>query len=191
MVKEIGSPKRWKVRKHGVSKRRTWRKLHIGIDVVTQEIISVALTSNAEDDAAVAAKMLKGKTASINSFTGDGAYDDFAFREVLGSSIRQIIPPPKDAVVHKGTKRKPAKEYLWQRNEAVAFIEEHDRKQWKNKEAYHRRSLNEVAIFRYKARFTHQLSARKIENQQTEVALKCKILNSFRQQGRPLAYKTA
>lgn len=181
----------WKVRKHGVSKRRTWRKLHIGIDVATQEIISVALTTNAEDDAAVAGRILEGKTEQLNSFTGDGAYDDFAFREVLGSRVKHIIPPPKDAVVHKGTKRKPVKAYLRQRNEAVEFIEGHGRKQWKIKEGYHQRSLNEVAIWRYKTSFTHQLSARKIENQQTEVALKCKILNSFRHQGMPLSYKAA
>ncbi len=179
----------WKVRRYGVSKRRTWRKSHIGIDVATQEIVSVALTTNAEDDAAVAGKMLKGKTNRIRSFTGDGAYDDFDFREILGSEVKQVIPPPKDAVVHKGSKRKPAKEYLRQRNEAVGFIKEHDRKQWKVKEGYHQRSLNEVAMFRYKTSFTHELSARKMESQQTEVALKCKILNSYRHQGMPDAYK--
>lgn len=181
----------WKVRKYGIGKRRTWRKLHIGIDVHTQEIVCVQLTSNAEDDAAVAAKMLEHKTEKINSFRGDGAYDDFVFRETLGSSVKQIIPPPKDAVVHRGSKRKPAKEYLRQRNEAVEFIEEYDREQWKIKQAYHRRSLNEVVMFRYKTSFTGQMKARKMENQQTEAALKCKILNTYKQQGMPITYKIA
>ena len=181
----------WKVRKHGVSKRRTWRKLHIGIDANTQEIICVELTTNSEDDAATATKMLKGKTAKISSFTGDGAYDDFSFRETLGSEVKQIIPPSKDAVVQKGTKKKPVKEYLVQRNQAVEFIKSHDRKAWKIKEGYHRRSLNEVGIFRYKTTFTASMSARKMDNQQREVALKCKILNIFNRQGMPLAYKAA
>ncbi len=97
------------VRKHGASKRRTWRKLHIGMDVETQEIVCVKLTTNGEDDAAVAGKMLQGKTAQLSSFRGDGAYDDFAFRELLSTGIQQIIPPPKDAVVHPGTKKKPVK----------------------------------------------------------------------------------
>jgi hypothetical protein len=96
----------WKVRTHGISKRRTWRKLHIGIDVNTQEIISVSLTGNDEDDAAVAQKMIEGKTKQIKSFRGDGAYDDFSLREKLGTDIEQIIPPPKDAVIHHGTKKK-------------------------------------------------------------------------------------
>ncbi|MBF9252252.1 IS5 family transposase [Pontibacter sp. 172403-2] len=180
-----------KVRKHGVSKRRTWRKLHIGIDVNTQEIICVELTSNAEDDAQAATSMLKGKTEHISSFRGDGAYDDFKLRKVLGSGIKQIIPPPKDAVVRKGSKKKPVPDYLKQRNEAVAYINRQDSKAWKIKEGYHQRSLNEVAMFRYKTAFTGQMSARNIENQRTEVQLKCKVLNIFRQQGMPLAYKAA
>ncbi len=179
----------WKVRKHGVSKRGTWRKLHIGIDVATQEIVCVALTTNGEDDAAVAAKMLNGKTDRIRSFRGDGAYDDFTFREHLGNQIQQIIPPPKDAVIHTDSKKKPVKECLRQRNESVEFINAYDRKSWKIKEGYHQRSLNEVAMFRYKTSFTHQLSARKMESQQTEAALKCKILNIYRQQGMPNSFK--
>ena len=181
----------WKVRKHGATKRRTWRKLHIGIDVNTQEIVCVELTTNGEDDAAVAGRMLKEHTAKVNSFRGDGAYDDFSFREILGREVKQIIPPPKDAVVQKATKRKPAKEYLRQRDQAVEYINKEGRKEWKIKEGYHRRSLNEVVMFRYKTTFTASMRARKIDNQKREVALKCKILNLFHKQGMPLAYKAA
>lgn len=165
----------------------SWRKLHIGIDVQTQEIVCVELTTNGEDDAATAGRILKGKRAQLNSFRGDGAYDDFTFREILGSGVKQIIPPPKDAILQKGSKKKPVKEYLQQRNQAVEFIQTHDRKAWKIKEGYHQRSLNEVSMFRYKTTFTASMSARKIDNQQTEVALKCKILNLFNKQGMPLA----
>ena len=179
----------WKVRKHGASKRRTWRKLTIVINVHTQEIMQVALTSNAEDDAATGARILKGKVDKINSVRGDGAYDDFKFREILGEKVKQIIPPPRSAVVHKGTEKKPLAPFLKQRNEAVEFIEGHDRKEWKIKEGYHRRSLNEVGMFRYKTSFSDNMSARNMESQKTEVALKCKILNKYRQQGMPLAYK--
>ncbi|RDC62659.1 IS5 family transposase [Adhaeribacter pallidiroseus] len=181
----------WKVRKHGASKHRTWRKLHIGIAVDTQEIVFVALTTNGEDDAVVAGKLLQGKTAQLSSFIGDGAYDDFKLRELLAGGIKQIIPPSKDAVVHKGTQKKPVPEYLRQRNEAVEYRQEHDRKAWKIQAGYHRRSLNEVAMFRYKTTFSAQMRTRKIENQKTEVELKCKILNIYRHQGMPLAYLVA
>ncbi len=179
----------WKVRKHGASKRRTWRKLHIGIDVHTQEIVWVELTTNAEDDAQVATKLLKGQKDKLSSFRGDGAYDDFKLRETLGNAVKQIIPPPKDAVVRKDTKKKPLPAYLQQRNQAVAFIQQQGSKAWKIKEGYHLRSLSEVVMFRYKNTFSAQMKARNMENQKTEVELKCKILNTFRRQGMPLAYK--
>jgi hypothetical protein len=181
----------WKVRKYGASKRRTWRKLTIGIDVHSQEIVFAELTTNAEDDATTASRMLKGKTAKLNSLRADGGYDKFDLRKTLGDEVKQIIPPPSNAVVHKGTKKKPVPAYLKQRNEAVEFIQAHERKQWKIKEAYHRRSLNEVAMFRYKTSFTANMSARNLASQKTEVALKCKILNTYRQQGMPVAYKVA
>lgn len=143
----------WKVRKHGVSKRRTWRKLHIGIDTDTQEIVAVELTTNGEDDASTATKMLEGKTDKLRSFRGDGAYDDFDFRKTLGTGVQHIIPPPKNAVIKKGAKKKPLPVYLEQRNEAVLFIHEHGSKAWKIQNEYHKRSLNDVAMFRYKAIF--------------------------------------
>src|SRR4030067_822678 len=46
----------WKVRQHGYSKRRTWRKLHLGVDEATGEIEAALLTgagvADAEDVAA-------------------------------------------------------------------------------------------------------------------------------------------
>lgn len=187
----------WKVRKHGVSKRRTWRKLHIGIDIQTQEIISVELTGNDEDDAKVGQKMVQGKTERLRSFRGDGAYDDFSLREVLGQEVQQIIPPPKDAVIHpiiqegnKGAK-KPPKTYLQQRNADIEFIQEHSREEWKVEVGYHKRSRNEVVMFRYKSNFGGYLNARNLENQKIETLLKCKILNTYSKVGFPIACKVA
>lgn len=34
----------WKVKKHGAEKRRTWRKLHLAIDVDTHEAISAEVS---------------------------------------------------------------------------------------------------------------------------------------------------
>jgi hypothetical protein len=65
----------WKVCKHGWSKHRTCRKLHVCIDLVSQEILSVELTGNEEDDASAGSKMVDGKTGHIRSFHGDVAYD--------------------------------------------------------------------------------------------------------------------
>lgn len=86
-------------------------------------------------------------------------------------------------------KIQPAPTFLKQRNEAVKFINDYDRKQWKGEEDYHKRSLNEVGMMRYKTTFTDEMQARKFENQQTEAAIKCKILNTFRDVGMPLSHR--
>ena len=145
-------------------------------------------TSNDKDDAEMAVEMLKDKVDKVESFHGDGAYDDFKCRKLFANA-KQIIPPPKDAVIHQASKRKPLKEYLSQRNKAVEFINKHDRMQWKIKEGYHLRSRNETTMFRYKTAFGGEIQARKIENQKTEVLLKSKILNIYRDVGMPMAYR--
>jgi hypothetical protein len=177
----------WKVRKHGASKRRTWRKLHIGIDVQTQEMVSVVLSGNNASDGAVGREIVKGK--KIKSFRGDGGYDDLGLRQELGAEVEQIVPPPKNAVIREGRAKKPLPPYLHQRNEAVAAIKEKGRKEWKKERGYHKRSLNEVAMFRYKTTFTDRMQGRKIENQSKEVEIKCFILNKHLRQGMPQSYK--
>ncbi len=149
----------------------------------------MTLTGNGEDDAAVAGRMLEGKVDQLGSFRGDGAYDDFAFREKLGPGVMQIIPPPKDAVVHPGSPKKPPKAFLGQRNEAVEDIHRQGRKEWKIRSGYHKRSRNEVAMYRFKTAFGAGLNARKIENQKTEANIKAKVLNVWWGMGRPVSYK--
>ena len=181
----------WKVRKHGWNKHRTWRKLHIGIDLETQEILSVELTGNDEDDAPVGRRMLEGQTGRIGKFAGDGAYDAFGFREILDRKTEQTIPPTKNAVVRKAKKGKPLPGYLKQRNEAVEYINKHGLKAWKQEKGYHKRSLNETVMYRFKTIFGDKLDARLIKNQQVEAKLKCQILNRFTGIGMPGSYKVA
>src|SRR5271169_3569947 len=40
----------WKMRTHGKTKRRTWRKLHLAVNPATQEIEAETLTENNADD---------------------------------------------------------------------------------------------------------------------------------------------
>ena len=181
----------WKVCKHGASKRRTWKKMHIALDLDTQEIVAVELTCNDEADAPVVKKILEGKTENVDSFGGDGAYDDFSFRELLGADIDQIIPPPKNAVVHAEAETDSSKAHLKQRNKAVKDIDKTSRIEWKESSGYHKRSLNEVAMFRYKTIFGEKLSARETANQKTEVFINCKMLNVFCELGMPASYKVA
>jgi IS5 family transposase len=65
----------WLVEKHGTSWRRSWRKLHIGVDANTGQIVAAALTTNDADDGAQVGPLLDQIDGPIASFTGDGAYD--------------------------------------------------------------------------------------------------------------------
>jgi hypothetical protein len=69
------------------------------VDLATQEILTVALTGNGEDDAAAGSRMLQGHAHGIKSFKGGGAYDRFGFREISGGDVQQVIPPLKNAAV--------------------------------------------------------------------------------------------
>ncbi len=48
----------WKVRTHGKSKRRIWRKFHIAIDAETQDIVVCELTDHSTGEAEPAVRML-------------------------------------------------------------------------------------------------------------------------------------
>jgi hypothetical protein len=177
----------WKVRQHGYGKHRTWMKLHIAINVLTQRIVAAVLTDNTQHDGTVAIDLLTGKVEKLASFRGDGAYDGGGVRELLGENTVQIIPPPENAVLHPDSAKKPLPAHLKQRNDAVQAIEENGRAEWKKESGYHVRSLNEVVMFRYKNTFGDRLQARKFENQLTEVLLKCKVLNIFVETGLPVS----
>jgi hypothetical protein len=51
---KLGGAGEWLVEKHGTKTRRAWRKLHIGMDADTGEIVAATLTTNDVDDQAVA-----------------------------------------------------------------------------------------------------------------------------------------
>ena len=73
----------WLFEKHGTAKRRAWRKLHIGIDADTGEIVASDLTDKDVDDASHVGPMLDQLSLAPTSFIGDGAYDRGAVSELL------------------------------------------------------------------------------------------------------------
>ncbi len=67
----------WNARKHGGTKRRVWRKIHIGIDEQPLEIRAVEVTSSDIGDAPMLPELLSQipPDQEIASVTADGAYD--------------------------------------------------------------------------------------------------------------------
>lgn len=177
----------WKVKVHGKSKRRTWRKFHIGIDAETQDIICCELTGNNKGDAEIAEQMLGKLPCKVKSARGDSAYDASRFRKKIHDKGGVcIVPPPRDAAYKGATEPGWEKE----RDDAVAAIhgiggDDAGRGVWKICSGYHERSLVETAMFRIKRMLGSKLKARSIGSQKTEVICKCIIINKMNKLGMP------
>lgn len=170
-------------------KRRTWRKLHLAIDAETQQIVGVEATSNAVADAEVVEALLDQvpDVIEIEEVSADGAYDKRKVYDGLNKhGTKAIIPPRRNAKIWQhGNSRK--ERHI--RDENLRRIRKVGRKKWKEESGYHRRSLAETGVFRYKQTFGGEVSSRKEENQFKEMKLKCKILNLMTFCGMPQSEK--
>ena len=176
----------WKVRKHGYSKRRTWRKLHLAVDPNTHQVVGATLTEAGVDDASQVGELLDQAEASgtqVEGFAADGAYDKAkVYEQAEARGAKPIVPPRRGAKVWRHGNRKGPRH---PRDEAVREIRQHGRKAWKNKSGYHRRSLAETAMFRFKALVGNRLKSRSAAAQATEAKVGCKILNRLIGLGTP------
>jgi len=181
----------WKVRKHGYSKRRTWRKLHLGADPENGEIQAVLLTENNISDDTVVKDLLEQIEQTLLACAADGAYDKRKVYDALNRhspEVEILIPPRKNARIwqHGNSKAERIK-----RDENLRYIRKHGRQQWKNDSEYHMRSLAETAMFRLKTIFGDELSARLLETQTTQALIRCLALNKMTHLGMPVSYQVA
>ena len=176
----------WKVRKHGWSKHRTWRKMHLAI-TPDGEIRAANLTENNITDAEAIDSLFKQEEAKIETFVGDGGYDKRKVYEACQKKrIKSIIiPPQKNAKIfqHGNSKSEPHP-----RDENLREIRQTTRKKWKEKTGYHVRSLSETAMFRFKTIFGDRLNFRKFKSQKAEFLLSVSILNKMTSFGMPDSY---
>jgi hypothetical protein len=177
----------WKVRQHGISKRRTWRKMHLAV-TPDGEVRAVKLTANGTADCDIADQLLNQEDARIEKVLGDGGYDR---RKVYWAcqkrQVKQIvIPPQKNAKIfqHGNTKTLPPHP----RDENLRAIRQSTRKKWKTSVGYHTRSLVENTMFRFKTICGDKLNARNLKNQITECLLSLSILNQMTKLGMPDSY---
>jgi len=181
----------WKVRSHGKSKRRTWRKLHVGVDPHSGEIQAAALTTNSVSDSQMVASLLAQIEQPIERFAGDGSYDKRNVYDSLNQRAPEavlLIPPRKNARIwqHGNTKAERLR-----RDENLRAIRKSGRQTWKRDSSYHIRSLAETTMFRFKTIFGDRLSARLLETQVTQALIRCAALNRMTHLGMPDCYKVA
>jgi len=176
----------WKVRRHGYSKRRTWRKLHLGVDASSQEIVAAAVTTNDFSDGQLLPELLDQVDAHIAQVSGDGAYDTHdCYQAIEQRQAQAAIPPRRGARIWQhGNSHDPP----LARDENLRCIRRMGRAAWKQACGYHRRSLAETAIFRIKTMFGDRVRARRFEGQAAELLARCSALNRMTHLGMPNSY---
>ena len=138
----------WLVEKHGTRTRRSWRKLHLGVDADTGQIVASALTTNDVDDGAQADPLLDQVTGPVASVTGDGAYDQagvYASVAARHPEAAVIVPPRSSAVPSADAEAAPTR-----RDRHLHGIAEHGRMGWQKRSGYNKRARAEAAIGRWK-----------------------------------------
>ena len=143
---KLNGPGEWLVEKHGTTKRRSWHKLHIGLDAVSGEIVASTLTGRDIDDGSQVAALLDQVDGSVGVFMGDGAYDSadvYAAVEERHPDDLAIVPPRAGAVASSQTS--PT-----QRDGHIRNIAARGRRGWQAASGYNRRALVEAQIGRYK-----------------------------------------
>jgi hypothetical protein len=180
---KLGGAGEWLVEKHGSSRRRSWRKLHIGIDAASGEIVAIELTNKEVDDAERTGPLLDRIADPIASFTADGAYDQDRVYEAVAehtSDADVIVPPRSTAVPSASAETAPT-----QRDRHIRDIAEHGRMGWQKSSGYNLRAKVEASIGRYKRVIGDGLRSRTAETEAVEVAIAAAALNRMLEFGRP------
>jgi IS5 family transposase len=176
----------WKVRQHGYTRRRTWRKVHVGVDEANGEIVAAVVTTNSSHDSQELPDLLDQVDEEITQVSGDGAYDRRrCYDAIRKRHARATIPPQHNAKIwqHGNTRAERLA-----RDENLRRIRQIGRAAWKRECGYHRRSLAETTMFRLKTIFGDRVSARSFAGQAAQVLVRCATLNRLMQVGRPESY---
>src|SRR5215203_5159844 len=131
---KLCGPGEWLIEKHGTKTRRSWRKLHLGRDADTGQIVAATLTPNDVDDGSQVGPLLDQVDGPIASFTGDGAYDQDGVYASVGErhpEARVIVPPRATAVLSRTAESEPT-----QRDRQLQLIREGGRMGWQRASGY-------------------------------------------------------
>jgi transposase len=175
----------WHQEKHGISAKRTWRKLHLAVDEHHQWI-AVELTTPEVGDPSAVPDILGQIDSEFDDFIADGAYDgDPVSQAVLAKQpeAQVIIPPHKTAILSARGDT--------QRDQHIRTIEAHGRMNWQKSTGYHKRNYAELAVLRFKGIFGNTLKARALPQQKAEAWSAKEALNRMTQLGMPISVKIA
>ncbi|MGH7965406.1 MAG: IS5 family transposase [Candidatus Binatia bacterium] len=176
----------WTVRQHGYTRRRTWRKVHLGLDEASGEIVAAVVTTHNYRDSQVLPDLLEQVDEAIEHVSGDGGYDRRnCYAALRARQARATIPPQRNAKIwqHGNTQAERLA-----RDQNLRRIRQIGRAAWKRESGYHRRSLAETAMFRLKTIFGDRVTARRFAGQAAQVLVRCATLNRLTSLGMPDSY---
>jgi Transposase DDE domain len=179
----------WLVEKHGTRTRRSWRKLHLGVDAETGRIVAATLTDRDVDDASRVGPLLDQVEDPVASFTADGAYDQgsvYAGVAERHPEAEVVVPPRSTAVPSESAETAPT-----QRDRHLRLIAEKGRMGWQKASGYDARPRAEAAVSRYKRVIGDGLRSRTDRRRGTEVDVNVHALNRMLEFGRPESVRIA
>jgi hypothetical protein len=187
-VKVLGEGE-WKVRQHGYTQRRTWKKLHVAVDEATGEIVAMSVTDNSVSDQSELLGLLAQVQEPLRQVSADSAYDTHqCYAALYQRGARATIPPRRGARIWRHANSHAER---LNRDENLRAIRHQGRRAWKQGSGYHRRSIAETTMSRFKRILGPTISARTFAGQVAEIKLRCLILNQMAELGRPDSYRAA
>ena len=156
-LKIFGEGEWLQVKHETKAKRKSWRKLHLGLDLTTGEIICSDLTLDHVGDSTALPGLLTAR---------------------FGDAVEVIIPPPKNAVLALKSRDDPSL-----RDQHIAQIQTYGRLAWQVRSGYNQRSRAEAQIGRWKSVIGPKLRSRRFENQKTEAQIGVRALNRMTELG--------
>jgi hypothetical protein len=138
------------------------------------------MTHQDVDDASVLPGLLDQIPADepIETIGGDGAYDTKRCHAAIAA--REGAKPWPECTPGAS----------W-RNEAIGDIVRDGRGEWKKRSGYHRRSLVENTMYRFKILTGNRLWSRRIGSQATEMAIRVGVVNRMAVLARPQSVRIA
>ena len=176
----------WQETKRGTGKtRKSWRKLHIGYDPNSGEIVASLLTTDHVGDETALPELIAVIGNPVAGVLADGAYDGAGvancLTEAFGTDVEINIPPPRTAVLGLSEGR----------DAHIKHIAEHGRMAWQAATGYNDRALVEAQIGRRKFVIGPELNAREMNRQITENQIATKSLNRMTRLGRAVFKRAA
>jgi len=186
---KLSGPGEWLVEKHGTSRRRSWRKLHIGFDAVTGQIVASILTDRDVDDASQVEPLLDQIDEPVEVFVGDGGYDRTGVYTTVDERHPDaviVVPPRADAVLSTNAETDPS-----QRDRHIQAIAGKGRMIWQRDSGYNERARVEGQFARWKQVIGDGLRFHSDQARATEVAIAAQVLNRMLDLGRPNSVRIA